>query len=110
MQLMPAAAEVRAMLSSPPPDLRAFRPRAGEPPVALLCTLPGCRECARFERARPSYEARELPGFDVWPWNCGRPAKHQLARGAGVDAIPAYVVLTSDSVRILNLNVDDLLI
>lgn len=67
--------------------------------VALRCFLPQCRACKRFYNSpakRKSFEAQELPqGTQIIPWDCAQSDQHrQLAAAAGVDNLPAYVLIS----------------
>ena len=89
----------RALLRSweavAPSSLDAARvPGAGT--VALRCTLAGCESCARFETEdRADFEQGLYRGgvSDIVEWDCGSSRHRELAIQAGVDELPAYVLL-----------------
>ena len=88
--MWPAA--LRAAAAVPPPSLDALRP-CGDGVVALRCTGRGCAACAAFESDGDRGRFEAALGAVVVPWDCAAPARRALARAAGVDALPAYVVL-----------------
>ena len=85
----------RALPLVPPASLDELRPRTGA--VALLCTVAGCTQCARFEaEGRDAFEAREFRGVPVRPWDCTDTHRRDLVMHAGVDEVPAYVRLDAN--------------
>jgi hypothetical protein len=89
-------AQRRAIDVAPRVTLDDLRPYRGE--VALRCTLRGCTECATFEtegRAAYERELRARGAADVLHWDCADPARRRVALAAGVDALPAYVIVPS---------------
>ena len=90
--MMPVA-YFRAVHAVLPPTLESVRPRHGK--IALRCTMSGCTECARFETEyRAVFEDRL--GMAVVEWDCTRQRPRDLALAAGVDQLPAYIVLSAD--------------
>ena len=87
----------RACAAVVPDSLDALRPvGAHDPPVALLCKMPGCEACAKFETegGRAAFEATRLPPrTEVVEWNCGYRGQRDLALRYEVDDLPAYVVV-----------------
>ena len=82
--------QYRAAYAVVPSSLDELRPPRGV--VALRCTLPGCVRCAAFEaEGRDAFEAGLRA--TVLPWDCKHRARHALAEAAGVDQLPAYVLL-----------------
>jgi hypothetical protein len=86
------------------PALRAEEMRPHRGAVALKCFRPSCPDCDAYERGgeRDAFEREEL-GSDVHvhSWDCSEPRKRDLALAAGVEDLPAYVVVGSDgSVRV----------
>ena len=80
----------RASQAVAPHTLDELRPSTGL--VALRCTLHGCSACRRFETSgRAAYE-RTLHAT-VLPWDCTNAEHRRLATDAGVDALPAYILI-----------------
>ena len=60
--------------------------------VVLRCVLPGCTACADFQPRRAAFE-RQKGWRHVLHWDCSKARRRALAQDAGVDALPAYVVV-----------------
>ena len=90
---------LRSLEAVAPASLESIRPRApGAPDLVLRCHAPGCAACARFEtEGRADFEARAFRGADVVAFDCRGAQQRRLALAAGVDDLPAYIVLSSSS-------------
>lgn len=76
-----------------PASLDELRPPPGERAIALRCTMRGCTSCARFEaEERDDYE-RDMDVSEIVPWDCTGRAHRALATAAGVEHVPAYVIV-----------------
>lgn len=87
-------AQVRAA-TAVPRTLEDLRPAKGT--VALRCSMPGCRKCLAFKSQQPVYERalRAKGVIEVIPWNCKHKTRRDIALNAGVDDLPAYVLLSA---------------
>lgn len=95
------SAKRRAIVSCPK-SLDELRPRRGERPVALACSMTGCSACAAFDaEGRDDYEARLSVTHDIIPWKCDKGRRVTLAMDAGVDELPAYLLLSHDATRVV---------
>ena len=91
-------AQYRAARAVVPHSLNELRPTHGL--VALRCTLPGCTKCAAFEvEGRDAFEVA-LGAVSVLPWDCAHARRRRLAEAAGVDDLPAYVLLRPRKAKI----------
>lgn len=90
---MEHTALLRAAQAVAPRSLDELRPRRSGGLVVLRCTVPGCAACADFESRRGAFERTLGATAPVVPWDCSRPAHRRLAVAAGVDDLPAYVLL-----------------
>ena len=81
----------RCLRAAPVRDLSEFRSTSGT--VALRCAREGCVECRSFDAdGRIGFEQR-LRAARVIPWDCDVDERRELAARAGVDKIPAYVLV-----------------
>jgi hypothetical protein len=79
-------------LQALPPD-RAVNPFPTTSFV-LHCHAPRCASCAQYEgESKASFEAERFRGAHVVPWDCGDERRRAFALAAGVDALPAYIVV-----------------
>ena len=93
---MPWPAAYRSWQLTPPRTLEELRPSAGAAgDVVLRCVMPGCTACARFEtEGRATFEEDRFRNAGVvLEWNCRSAPHRALAQQAGVNELPAYVVI-----------------
>ncbi len=97
--MWPAA--TRAFEVVAPRSLDEIRPSKGV--VVLRCSMPGCTDCATFDtEGRVDFERTRLPSDtqSILEWNCGSFAHRELAANAGVDKLPAYLLVPAGRVPI----------
>lgn len=88
----------RSLTSVPPNSIEDLTPPKK---LLLLCQLPDCVECKKFEsygRASLEMEMKERD-VHIVDWDCADPKRRTLALGAGVGSIPAYVLLDPEGER-----------
>ena len=90
---------LRSLEAVAPASLEGIRPRApGAPDLVLRCHAAGCSACARFDtEGRADFEERTFRRADVVAFDCRGAQQRRLALGAGVDQLPAYIVLSSST-------------
>lgn len=86
---------LRSATAIPPRSLDELRPPVGHRPIALFCTREGCSNCAAFDVEDRAEFQKSLPVSEIQPWDCGNEHKKNLAIDAGVDVLPAYLLIPS---------------
>lgn len=82
----------RCYRAVPPSTLDELRRSRGS--VALYCFRRGCERCSSFSAdGRVAFEEDLGPTTTIVPWNVGRAHQRRLAMDAGVDDLPAYVII-----------------
>ena len=82
----------RSVQLAPPKTIDELRPRKGE--IALLCTLPECPACRKFTSKKAAFEKKHFrSSTKIIDWDCSNQRRSALATTAGVDDIPAYIVI-----------------
>ena len=85
-------AYTRSLLAVPPKTANDMRPNPGQPPIALRCTRSGCTECAKYEtESQIPFEASLHA--NVIDWKCDKRDFRELAVEAGVNELPAYILI-----------------
>lgn len=83
-----------------PVTMDNLRPTTGR--VALRCFRSQCPLCRAHETSgrKEAFEAT-LNATHILPWNCDDPSMKSQALEVGVDALPAYILLTPQSTRVV---------
>ena len=85
---------LRAYESTPIQSFDDIAPNPGRADLVLKCYVPGCATCARFDtERRDAFEGATFRGADIASFDCSYPRHRELALGAGVGDLPAYIVL-----------------
>lgn len=89
----------RCYRAVPTASLDDLRPSVGT--VALKCFTTRCPTCRSYDMdGRIAFE-ETLRADHVLPWNCDDQRRRAIARTAGVADLPAYVVLTRTTTRVV---------
>lgn len=90
---------LRSLEAVPPSTLEEIRPRTvGASDLVLRCFMPGCSSCAKFEtEGQASFEETHFRGADIIDFDCRGKKQRNLAMNAGVDDLPAYIVLSASN-------------
>jgi len=90
----------RCYRAVPTTTLDHLRPSVGT--IALKCFASQCPSCRSYDMdGRVAFE--ETLGVNhVLPWNCDDQRRRAIARTAGVNDLPAYVVLTRTTTRVVH--------
>ena len=84
----------RSYRTVPVRSLSEFRYRSGT--VAVRCTRTGCSQCADFDaNGRIAFE-EQLGAIRIVEWNCDGDHQRDAALAAGVNDLPAYVIVDRD--------------
>ena len=72
--------------------------------LALLVTSPGCEACAKVETEEWDRLCRscERRGAPLVQWKCTGENERNAALNAGVDDVPAIVLITKDSMQVFD--------
>lgn len=81
-----------------PVTMDNLRPMTGR--VALRCFRSQCPLCIAHEARKAAFE-EALNATHILPWNCDDPSMKSQALEVGVDALPAYILLTPQSTRVV---------
>lgn len=86
-------AYLRSLTVIPPKSVDDLRPKPGMPPIALRCTRSGCVECAKYEVEQQIPFEASLHVSKVLDWKCDKQDFKEFAVNAGVDELPAYIIV-----------------
>ena len=80
----------RSLMAVPPSSLYTYRSVG---PVCLYVHSEMCKACSEFAERKSDFEGKNFPKTSIVPFSVEEGVNMDLALRAGVEAIPAYVVI-----------------